>query len=60
MDAKKGGPVNSGEILRDLAGFRNFNGEFVKRRARRAVNDREKRSQVNTDDLSVAASYNFV
>jgi len=57
MDAEKGKPVDSGEILRDLAGFRNFNGEFVKRRARRAVNDREKRSQVNTDDLSVAAIY---
>lgn len=49
------GGLSSDDVIAELTAFKNFNGEFVQRRARRAVNGWEKRGGILYDDLSVAA-----
>ncbi|MDM8536844.1 protein phosphatase 2C domain-containing protein [Desulfobacterales bacterium HSG17] len=53
MNPEKG-LLPESDVIREFTGFKNFNGEFVKRRARRAVNTYEKQSIFNTDDISLA------
>ena len=48
------GLVPATNIIREFTKFKNFNGEFIKRRARRAVNTYEKQGIVNTDDISLS------
>jgi hypothetical protein len=53
----QGNPLAAREVIEEFIAFKNFKGEFVKRRAKRAITEFEKRLVVNTDDLSVAAMY---
>lgn len=45
------------EVLYTLLDFKNFNGDFVKRRLGRAVKEFQKKHWVHEDDLSIAAIY---
>lgn len=51
----QGHPLSAHEVISEFIAFKNFKGEFVKRRAKRAITDFEKRLVINTDDVSVAA-----
>lgn len=51
----QGHPMAAREVIQEFTAFKNFKGEFVRRRAKRAITDFEKQLVVNTDDLSVAA-----
>jgi hypothetical protein len=53
------GLLPSADIIGEFTAFKNYAGEFVKRRAKRAVSTYEKQSVINTDDLSLAAIYAF-
>jgi len=53
----QGHPIAAHEVIEEFTAFKNFKGEFVKRRAKRAITDFEKRLVINTDDVSVAAMY---
>ncbi|GBC62801.1 Uncharacterized protein DENIS_3778 [Desulfonema ishimotonii] len=55
--APEKGLIPATDMIREFTAFRNFNGQFVRRRARRAVTTCEKRGVVSTDDISVAAIY---
>lgn len=49
------GWLSSDDVIAELTAFKNFNGEFVQRRARRAVGRWERGGVVLYDDLSIAA-----
>lgn len=46
-------PVDYHEIIRELFAFKNFNGEFVKRRCKRAMKDFAAKKWFHTDDFSM-------
>ncbi len=45
------------EVLLDLLDFKNFTGEFVTRRLRKAVKEFQKKHWIHEDDLAIAAIY---
>ncbi|MEE4357530.1 MAG: hypothetical protein V2I97_13785 [Desulfococcaceae bacterium] len=53
------GPLPAADIIGEFTAFKNYAGEFIRRRAKRAVSTYEKQSVINTDDLSLAAIYTF-
>ncbi len=53
--APEAGHISPDEVLGELTAFKNVNGAFVQRRARKAITSWEKRNIVTTDDLSFAA-----
>ena len=42
------------DVIREFTAFKNFNGEFIKRRARRAIKTYQKIGMINMDDVSTA------
>lgn len=46
-------PVDYLEVIRDLFQFKNFNGEFVKRRCKRALKDFAAKGMFHVDDFSM-------
>jgi len=52
-----GSAVPSSDLICEFTAFRNYAGEFLKRRAKRVISGCEKKSVVQTDDVSLAAIY---
>jgi hypothetical protein len=50
-------PIPLLDILREILRFKNFNGEFVKRRVQRFLKDAEDRRWFHYDDLAMATIY---
>ncbi|MGE0086212.1 MAG: protein phosphatase 2C domain-containing protein [Desulfococcaceae bacterium] len=55
--AGSSGAVPAEEVIREFTAFRNYTGQFLKRRAKRVITACEKKSVIQTDDVSLAAIY---
>ena len=55
--AGSSGTVPAAELIREFTAFRNYAGEFLKRRAKRVITACEKKSVIQTDDVSLGAIY---
>ncbi|NJL70637.1 MAG: protein phosphatase 2C domain-containing protein [Candidatus Competibacteraceae bacterium] len=55
--SKKFEPVSDIDVLRQMLNFKNFKGEFVKRRMNRFMDDNAARGWVNNDDVSIGVVY---
>lgn len=53
--SKQPKPVSALAVAKELIGFKNFSGEFVQRRCKRAMKDFANRNWSHFDDLSVAS-----
>jgi len=53
--AGSSGSVPASDLISEFTAFRNYAGEFLKRRAKRVISGCEKKSLVQTDDVSLAA-----
>lgn len=57
LNINNGERIPLGEIVEEFSSFKNTNGEFIKRRVRRALDELNKQGIHNTDDISVAGFY---
>jgi len=57
INRSNGERVSYQKIVEEFSSFKNTNGEFIKRRVRRAIEDFAKENIYNTDDVSVAGFY---
>ncbi len=55
--AGSSGSVPAVELIQEFTAFRNYAGEFLKRRAKRVISGCEKKSVIQTDDVSIGAVY---
>jgi DNA-directed RNA polymerase delta subunit len=57
VNRETGERIHYQQILNEFSSFKNTNGEFIKRRVGRAIEDLVKTNIYNTDDISVAGFY---
>ncbi len=57
--ARGSGLIPAADLISEFTAFRNYNGEFLKRRAKRIIRGCEKKSAIQTDDVSLAVIHCF-